>query len=100
MSGITNNVNVTGNTSSNITQTQNTVGTPNPSTVSALQSQLNPSGTSVIGSTSSHVSTNASSASAASTSSTNSADMKSFLDSVNQFCVQQGILTTPDPTDN
>jgi len=95
MSGINNNVNINGNvTPSTSTNTQNKIGTPDPNTVNALQNQLNASGTSSTGSTTSAV------AGASGAGSNNSADMKSFLDSVNQFCVQQGILTTPDPTDN
>ncbi len=65
------------------------VGTPNAQTVSALQSQLGnaPATTAPAGN-----------APAAAGSGISAADMKQFMDEVNKFCVQQGILTTPKAT--
>jgi hypothetical protein len=65
------------------------VGTPDAQTVSALQDQLGntPSTTSPAGNTP-----------VASGSGISAADMKQFMDEVNKFCVQQGILTTPKAT--
>jgi hypothetical protein len=65
------------------------VGTPNAQTVNALQSQLNnaPTTTAPAGTTP-----------AAGGSGISAADMKLFMEEVNKFCVQQGILTTPKAT--
>jgi adenosylmethionine-8-amino-7-oxononanoate aminotransferase len=67
----------------------NQVGTPNTQTVNALQSQLNnaPATTASVGG-----------APVATGSGISAADMKLFMDEVNKFCVQQGILTTPKAT--
>ena len=67
----------------------NQVGTPNAQTVNALQNQLNsgPATTTPVGGTP-----------AAAGSGISAADMKLFMDEVNKFCVQQGILTTPKAT--
>ena len=70
------------------TPNTNQVGTPNAQTVNALQGQLNNSPT-----------TNApAGGSAAAGNGISAADMKLFMDEVNKFCVQQGILTTPKAT--
>jgi hypothetical protein len=67
----------------------NRIGTPNAQTVNALQSQLNnaPATTAPAGGTP-----------AAAGNGISAADMKLFMDEVNKFCVQQGILTTPKAT--
>jgi hypothetical protein len=62
------------------------VGTPDAQTVNALQNQLNnaPATTAPTGGTA-----------AAGGTGISASDMKLFMDEVNKFCVQQGILTTP-----
>ena len=71
-----------------VTPSNNQVGTPDPSTVNALQNQLN--GNDPV---------NAAGGTPASQGpGITAADMKNFMDGVNKFCVQQGISTTPSAT--
>jgi hypothetical protein len=93
MSGVNNNVNQVGVNNTPGADNNNTqVGTPDPNAVNALNQQLSTPDASATAPVTNSPTNNVTSA--------NSADMKTFLDQVNQFCVQQGIMMTPDPTDN
>ncbi len=71
-----------------LTPSNNQVGTPDPNVVNALQNQLN--GTDPANAAAKSPTANGPGITAA--------DMKSFMDEVNKFCVQQGISTTPSAT--
>jgi hypothetical protein len=71
-----------------VSPSNNNVGTPDQNTVNALQNQLNGANPAATG---------ASNPPAAG-GGISSADMKTFMDEVNKFCVQQGISTTPKAT--
>jgi hypothetical protein len=74
-----------------VTPANNQVGTPDPNAVNALQNQLNGTDPVAVDANNTPVNTQ---------SGISAADMKTFMDQVNQFCIQQGISMTPSATDD